>query len=84
MADLALNPPPAIAAESTPRLLVLTAAFDRELGWKTDRMALSAVIEDRDGKIAYWALRHAEGKADFHHEAGFVSIEPRGRGSGFD
>ena len=29
-------------------------------------VGLSAVIEEADGTISYWALAHPEGKADFH------------------
>jgi hypothetical protein len=36
------------------------------------RVALAAVIEDGSGTLSYWALRHAPGKADFHHADGFV------------
>jgi hypothetical protein len=36
------------------------------------RVALAAVIEDNDGRLAYWALRHASGKPDFHHPEGFT------------
>jgi hypothetical protein len=36
------------------------------------RVALAAVIEDCNGRVSYWAQRHAPGKADFHHPAGFV------------
>jgi hypothetical protein len=36
------------------------------------RVGLSAVIEDAAGAISYWALAHPSGKADFHHDAGFV------------
>ena len=31
------------------------------------RLALSAVIEERDGTKSYWALRHPPGAPDFHH-----------------
>ena len=30
-------------------------------------IALSAVIETRDGAKSYWALKHPPGKPDFHH-----------------
>ena len=30
-------------------------------------LALSAVIEDGDGRLSYWALAHAPGRPDFHH-----------------
>jgi hypothetical protein len=35
-------------------------------------LALSAVIEDSDGALSYWALRHPPGKPDFHHPAAFA------------
>lgn len=35
-------------------------------------LGLSAVIEDRDGTLSYWALRHAPGKPDFHHRSAFA------------
>ena len=34
-------------------------------GWGA--IALSAVIETRDGAKSYWALKHPPGKPDFHH-----------------
>jgi hypothetical protein len=36
------------------------------------RIALSAVLEDESGRMAYWALKHAPDKPDFHHAAGFI------------
>jgi len=35
-------------------------------------LALSAVIEDNDGDLSYWALRHPPGKPDFHHVEAFA------------
>ncbi len=35
------------------------------------RIALAAVIEDENGKLYYWGLRHPSGKPDFHHPNGF-------------
>jgi hypothetical protein len=35
------------------------------------RIALSTVVEDREGRLSYWALRHAPGRPDFHHPDGF-------------
>jgi hypothetical protein len=37
-----------------------------------DRMGLSAVIEDIDGAISYWALAHPSDKPDFHHPDSFI------------
>ena len=31
------------------------------------RLGASAVIEDADGEMAYWALAHPTGRPDFHH-----------------
>ena len=45
------------------RLDGLPGLDDRE-SW---RLGLSAVIEESDGGISYWALAHPAGRADFHH-----------------
>jgi hypothetical protein len=36
------------------------------------RIALAAVIEDNNGRLSYWGLRHPPGKPDFHHPDGFA------------
>jgi hypothetical protein len=36
------------------------------------RMGLSAVIEENDGKLSYWALNHPTDKPDFHHPDSFA------------
>jgi hypothetical protein len=36
------------------------------------RIALSTVVEDREGRLSYWALRHAPGRPDFHHPDSFA------------
>jgi len=38
------------------------------------RLAVSAVIEDDQGRISYWALAHPPGKPDFHHRDGFALV----------
>jgi hypothetical protein len=41
------------------------------------RVGLSAVIEDNDGTLSYWALKHPPGKPDFHHLDAFaLEIDP--------
>jgi hypothetical protein len=35
------------------------------------RIALSTVVEDREGGLSYWAARHPAGRPDFHHPEGF-------------
>jgi hypothetical protein len=56
---------------------VLRASLDpdRFAGLPPDRawrIGLSAVIEDTNGEISYWALAHPPGKPDFHHANGFA------------
>ena len=41
-----------------------------------DRLGLSAVIEDVDGKTTYWALAHPSDKPDFHHPDSFTLVLP--------
>lgn len=36
------------------------------------RIGLSAVIEEIDGRLSYWALRHPAAQPDFHHPASFA------------
>jgi hypothetical protein len=38
----------------------------------TLHLGFTAVIEDRDGRLSYWALRHPPGKPDFHHADSFA------------
>jgi hypothetical protein len=40
------------------------------------RLAVSAVIENDQGQICYWALAHPPGKPDFHHRDGFALVLP--------
>jgi hypothetical protein len=49
------------------------------------QLALSAVIEEADGRLSYWALTHPAAKPDFHHAEGFAlafpyhpALSPRG------
>jgi hypothetical protein len=35
------------------------------------RIALSTVVEDQQGGLSYWALRHPSGRPDFHHPDSF-------------
>jgi len=43
-----------------------------ELPVHAEALALSAVIEDIEGNISYWALAHPSDKPDFHHPDSFV------------
>jgi hypothetical protein len=41
-----------------------------------ERIGLSAVIEDVDGGLSYWALAHPSDKPDFHHPDSFALTLP--------
>ena len=60
-----------IEVESSADRYRLHASFDLDFLWRgppgSSRFGLSAVIEGLAGDKAYWALRHPEGKPDFHH-----------------
>ena len=36
------------------------------------KIGLCAVIEEKNGSLSYWALRHPRGKPDFHHRRAFA------------
>jgi len=61
---------PRIEAQADEGWYELVASF----GARPDatRLALSAVIEEKDGAKSYWALAHPAGGPDFHHAAGFA------------
>jgi hypothetical protein len=75
LADEALNP--RIAVRNAAKSLELDAAIplDRlSAEHRSQRLALalSAVVEDEEGVLSLWALKHAPGKPDFHHPGSFV------------
>lgn len=69
--------PPHIEVQSTDERFTLEASLDldRLPGLPSDaawQLGLSAVIEEADGALSYWALAHPPGKADFHHSDCFA------------
>ncbi len=69
-ANLASNPE--IKTRPTEKTQVLQANLDLTglAGLRADspwHLALSAVIEEKNGCKSYWALKHPPGKPDFHH-----------------
>ncbi len=68
------TPAPAIALEQQAGSLILHFNIPAPvLGAGPQQIAASAVLEDREGRLYYWALRHPEGKPDFHHESAFAA-----------
>jgi hypothetical protein len=62
---------PKIGIACTAGTLDLTAQIELNQKGKL-RIGLSAVIEEIDGAVSYWALRHAPGQPDFHHRDAFA------------
>jgi hypothetical protein len=80
----AIRPPmlqPRLTAKTLALRVVLPFANLPGLPDASDwRLALSAVIEMADGAKSYWALAHAPGKPDFHHDDCFaLKLPPTGQ-----
>jgi len=63
-----------VATFLSPERLELSALVDlHKIGVKGKlAMGLSVVVEQEDGGLAYWALKHAPGRPDFHHRDAFA------------
>jgi hypothetical protein len=81
-APLSCGSPPVILVDRSAELLALATGIDCVLletlpGQGTLRLALSAVLEEEDGRLSYWALTHPAEAPDFHHPDAFVLEVPR-------
>ena len=67
-------PAPNIAlASGRERMTASVLLAEDALPWdRSGALGISAVIEDRDGTISYWALAHPPGRPDFHHRDCFA------------
>jgi hypothetical protein len=75
LADESLNPQ--VAVQPTPARLDLSALVDLARlspAYASGPLSigLAVVVEDDDGALSYWALRHAPGQPDFHHADAFA------------
>jgi len=72
--DALACPVPGIAVHSNSARLALDASIPAEAlpAGPCLRLGLSAVVEDGNGVLSYWALRHPPGKPDFHHPDAFA------------
>jgi hypothetical protein len=69
--------PPRVETRASAKRYQLEAAIELDdglglAGSATWRLGLSAVIEDKDGHVSHWALRHPPSGPDFHHAEGFA------------
>ena len=63
---------PAIACRAERRSLTLSASLHLGSPRSDDAVGLSAVIEDQDGNVTYWALAHPRTQPDFHDSAAWT------------
>ena len=72
--DEGLAPEMVVRREANKIELDAVVRLDRLTGLRSGsllRLGLSAVIEDNDGKLSYWALKHPADRPDFHHPDSF-------------
>jgi hypothetical protein len=75
----ALLPPPRIEVERGADRLEVRVALRMRAGGQARRLGLSAVIEEANGRLSYWALAHPPGAPDFHDADCFaVELPPLG------
>jgi hypothetical protein len=77
MTPLEVKRPPRVAVRPMPRGLVLEAVTHlAELPTPQPgsplRAGAAAIVEEKDGRLTYWALTHPSALPDFHHRLGFV------------
>ena len=77
MSQIELPRDPSVAVSVSADRLAIEAVIGPEIllslpGDSSMRLALSAVIEETDGRLSYWALTHPAERPDFHHPDGFV------------
>jgi len=75
MLALEVAEPPAIAVSQADDRLTIDVAITLPpdvVATDGATVSLTAVIEDRAGRISYWAVAHAPHKPDFHHDNGFA------------
>jgi hypothetical protein len=73
--DEALNPRIALRRSDEKLELDAVISLDRLSATHASgslALALSAVVEDEQGVLSYWALKHPAEKPDFHHAESFV------------
>ena len=72
MTQAAVNAPPYVRMEDNLTWWALGATVSIESGHQW-ALGLSAVLEERDGTLSYWALAHGGDKPDFHDPACFTA-----------
>ena len=68
---------PSVSLQRMPRGLRCTIELDPSGFWPPSRVpevALTTVVEQRDGSLSYWALSHSGEQADFHDRRSFLIL----------
>jgi len=73
MRQLDIDPPSVTCVQQADSLVLTAMVPSPGLGTGPLQIAASAALEDREGRICYWALQHPDGPPDFHHDAGFAT-----------
>ncbi len=73
MAPLTASHPPRMKLRTQPHALLLRAdiTLPADLAAAGLQLAIAAVVENTQGQLSYWALRHGGERPDFHHPDGF-------------
>jgi hypothetical protein len=73
-AELEIKRPPELVVRRSVNRLEMEAQIFQELlpAGRPLRLGLSAVVEEVDGVLSYWALRQPPGRPDFHHTDAFA------------
>ncbi len=73
MQDLPLSRPPVQRIDQGPEHLLVECNLPPDgLPGEAFRMGLTAILEDRDGGLHFWALSHPAARPEFHDQRGFV------------
>lgn len=64
--------------------ILLSSSLLKPAGHPAARLGVATVIEERNGTLSYWALRHPRETPDFHARDGFTIDWPLRGGAGED
>ncbi|MEP7243957.1 MAG: DOMON-like domain-containing protein [Gammaproteobacteria bacterium] len=72
MAAANVSTPPHVLVEQSANRLDVTVQLELGTASRSVELALAAVLEDENGRLTYWALKHPAAKPDFHHQDAFT------------
>lgn len=75
-----VNEPPVTSIQIQAENMALAARIPWSLindllaGTSTLEAAISVILKEKDGELAYWAVKHPLDRPDFHHPDSFVAL----------